>query len=74
MKWYRAYYDWREDRIVNSFKTPHLGHWGLCKEPFPVFYFYTNCNEEEDMLDEARYQWQQYLAKEFGPDVKRERQ
>lgn len=76
MKWYRAYYDWREDRIVNWFEVPtiKLGHWGVCSEPFPVFYFFTNCNDEDDMLEEGRYQWRQYLAKEFGPDVKRERQ
>ena len=74
MKWYRVYYDWREDRIVNSFKAQSLGKWGICSEPFPVFYFFTNCNDEDDMLEEGRYQWRQYLAKEFGLDVKRERQ
>lgn len=74
MKWYRAYYDWREDRIVNSFKAQSLGHWGVCMEPFPVFYFFTNCNDEDDMLEEGRYQWRQFCAKEYGKYDKGERE
>ena len=66
MNWYRVYYDWREDRIVNSFKVRLPERWGICKEPFPLFYFFTNCNEDEDMLDEGRYQWQQFITKEYG--------
>lgn len=76
MKWYRVYYDWREDRIVNWFEVPtiELRHWGVCSEPFPVFYFCTNCNDKEDMLEEARYQWRQFCAKEYESNAKRERQ
>jgi len=60
MKWYRVYYDWRDDCIVNYFEVPRLGKWGVCMEPFPLFYFFTYNDDMEDMLNEGRYQWKQF--------------